>query len=214
MFYQKQSPLCQSVRVLALLVPCKQTVQSIIICFFIVMCMLVLLASSAHAQTTHRVQVGETLGSIAAKYGTTVNALTRQNGISNPNHIYVGQALTISGVAASKGPYQIKTYVPAPARTRGHIAPSGGCRRAARSGERLYYVRSGDTLSRIASRFGVGLSSLRNTNALWSDRIRIGQCLIIPSGIRATPAPVRPSTRPVVTADVTPVPLKVSTTDQ
>jgi len=45
----------------------------------------------------HVVQRGETLARIAARYGTTVWALTQANGLSNPNHIYIGQRLRISG---------------------------------------------------------------------------------------------------------------------
>ncbi len=43
-----------------------------------------------------------------------------------------------------------------------------------------YEIRRGDTLSAIASRFGVSTADLRQANALGSDRIKIGQVLIIP----------------------------------
>lgn len=45
---------------------------------------------------THIVQRGETLTSIAARFGTTVFALVRLNGISNPNLIFVGQCLRVN----------------------------------------------------------------------------------------------------------------------
>jgi len=44
---------------------------------------------------THTVQRGETLASIAAKYGVTIAAITAANGISNPDLIAVGQQLVI-----------------------------------------------------------------------------------------------------------------------
>lgn len=47
------------------------------------------------AKTTYTVKAGDTLSAIAAKYGTTVAALAKKNGISNPNLIYVGQVLKI-----------------------------------------------------------------------------------------------------------------------
>ncbi|HSJ34230.1 MAG TPA: LysM peptidoglycan-binding domain-containing M23 family metallopeptidase [Acidimicrobiia bacterium] len=47
--------------------------------------------------TSHTVQAGDTLGSIARRYGIDVNELARTNGISNPNRIQIGQKLTISG---------------------------------------------------------------------------------------------------------------------
>ncbi len=42
---------------------------------------------------THTVAAGETLFSIANRYGTTAQALSAANGLSNPNQIYVGQVL-------------------------------------------------------------------------------------------------------------------------
>ena len=44
---------------------------------------------------TYTVQSGDTLSSIAARYGTTVAALEQANDIKNPNVIEVGQVLTI-----------------------------------------------------------------------------------------------------------------------
>ncbi len=42
---------------------------------------------------THTIAAGETLFSIANRYGTTAQALAAANGLSNPNQIYVGQVL-------------------------------------------------------------------------------------------------------------------------
>lgn len=43
----------------------------------------------------YTVQSGDTLSGIAAKFGTTWQALAQKNGLANPNVIYVGQTLTI-----------------------------------------------------------------------------------------------------------------------
>ena len=43
----------------------------------------------------HVVRAGETLSSIAAKYGVTTDALVQANGLTNPNVVYVGQRLII-----------------------------------------------------------------------------------------------------------------------
>jgi len=43
----------------------------------------------------HIVRYGETLTSIAFRYGTTVEAIMRANNLPNPNFIYVGQRLII-----------------------------------------------------------------------------------------------------------------------
>ncbi len=44
---------------------------------------------------TYTVVPGDTLGAIAARFGTTVQILTQLNNISNPNSIYVGQVIKL-----------------------------------------------------------------------------------------------------------------------
>jgi lipoprotein-anchoring transpeptidase ErfK/SrfK len=51
----------------------------------------------------HTVKRGENLTRIAARYGTTVNAIVKANGLRNPSHIYVGQRLKISGKSSGGG---------------------------------------------------------------------------------------------------------------
>ena len=45
-----------------------------------------------------------------------------------------------------------------------------------------YTVQRGDTLQAIAQRFGVSLGSLWQRNGLWTDSLRIGQRITIPTG--------------------------------
>jgi putative chitinase len=107
----------------------------------------------------HIVQWGETLSGIARRYGTTVYAITRANGIANPNRIYAGQRLYIPvGVAP---PY----YPGTPAYCSGWY----------------YTVRPGDTLSGIAYRSGVSVNALMRANYITNpNRIYAGQKLCIP----------------------------------
>ena len=51
--------------------------------------------SNASAGRTYTVRAGDTLSGIAAKYGTTWQALKVKNGLHNPNLIYLGQVLKI-----------------------------------------------------------------------------------------------------------------------
>ena len=53
------------------------------------------LGANKPAARTYTVQSGDNLSSIAARYGTTYQALAAKNGISNPNLIYPGQVLKI-----------------------------------------------------------------------------------------------------------------------
>ncbi|GGF26653.1 hypothetical protein GCM10010954_27140 [Halobacillus andaensis] len=50
------------------------------------------------AQTTYTVKTGDTLYSIALRYGTTVQKIAAANNLSNPSLIRVGQQLTIPNV--------------------------------------------------------------------------------------------------------------------
>jgi len=66
------------------------------------------------AQTTwYTVKPGDNLYRIAIRFGTTINALMAANGISNPNRIYVGQVLRVSG-SATPAPTPMPTPTPAP----------------------------------------------------------------------------------------------------
>ena len=53
------------------------------------------LGASKPAARTYTVRTGDNLSAIAAKYGTTYQALAAKNGIANPNLIYPGQVLKI-----------------------------------------------------------------------------------------------------------------------
>ena len=61
-------------------------------------------ASSGQTEAIwHTVQRGETMYSIARRYGTTVEAIAQANGISNPSQIYTGQKLRIPTSGTSSG---------------------------------------------------------------------------------------------------------------
>ncbi len=62
--------------------------------------------SGRPAGTVHIVQPGEMLSRIALRYGVNVWAVAQANGITNLNHIYVGQRLVIPGVAPPVVPTQ------------------------------------------------------------------------------------------------------------
>ena len=59
--------------------------------------------------------------------------------------------------------------------------PPAGTRLAKRASPRRHTVRRGDTLSDIAQRYGVSMSSLRHSNRLRGDRLLVGNVLTIPS---------------------------------
>lgn len=140
-------------------------------------------SNSAQAQSaTHQVRYGESLSMIAARYGVSAQALASANGIYNVNLIRVGQVLVIPGAAQPQQPaYR------APAPTNPVYIPAA----PVYSGCGGHVVRAGDTLYGVARRYGVDITIIRQYNGLYSDMIRIGQCLVIPNGAPAAPAPDR-----------------------
>ncbi len=106
-----------------------------------------LTAMAGLAQTgRYTVRGGDTLSSIAARNGTTVQALAFANAIRNPNFILIGQNLMLPGA-------------PAPAAAPAKAASIPG----------TVVVLAGDTLAKIAARTGVPAATIMAANGLKSS---------------------------------------------
>jgi LysM repeat protein len=143
----------------------------------------------AQEPVRYTVQPGDTLTRIAARFGTTVEALAEANHLVNPNLIYVGQVLLIPASTASP-------------------SPSG----------RVHAVQPGETLYRIALRYGTTVERLMALNGLRNPhRIFVGQLLRIPEEAPGTPAAwpapfqdIRLGPAPAVQGRVFPVRVRLS----
>jgi LysM repeat protein len=118
-----------------------------------------LLPAPAPSPLTYTVAPGDTLSGIASRYGTTwqnLYAWNRGTIGGDPNRILPGQILYLHGAAP--------------------VPPT--------STVRHYIVKSGDSLSAIASRYGMGWQQIYNANrsVIGNDPNRIypGQNLVIP----------------------------------
>lgn len=110
----------------------------------------------------------DTLLYIARQFGTTVETLATLNGITNPNRIVVGQRIILP--ADSSQP-------PAPTVT----PPPDGILPTQTPNTVTYIVQPGDTLFRIALRYGTTLSAIAERNNIANyNRIFTGQRLTIP----------------------------------
>jgi LysM repeat protein len=169
----------------------------------------------------HTVSRGESLSTIAARYGSNVGAIMQANGLKR-TLIHPGQNLIVPRFGVShEGPDQRQadngTYVVQSNDTLWDIARAFGIsvdslcaanslgrRDVIRPGQRLrlpsgsaiktnspsastdagwsgrYTVRSGDSLSVIASQHGVSVSELRRANGLRSSSIYPGNTLLVP----------------------------------
>jgi len=184
-----------------------------------------LVAQPAYAQgQVHVVQPGETLSSIAARYGTTPQAIAAANHLANANYIYAGQRLTIptgGGGAAAGGTHTVGrgetlsaiaarygTTVAALVRANGLasanmiyvgqrlIIPGGGAAGSSGGGAQgsVYTVRRGDTLAAIAARYGTTAWAIASANGLANaNYIYPGQQLRIPTGGSGSSAPAAPA---------------------
>jgi LysM repeat protein len=130
--------------------------------------------STTHAGTAgfcHTVRPGESVSSIAARYGTTVHAIVQANNLWNPNLIYVGQCLIIPGAGTAPPP-----------------KPGKGC-------TVKHTVRRGEFLKQISARYGANWRTVAQINGLANPNlIYPGQVLVIP--VKCKPKPPKPTPKP------------------
>ncbi len=126
---------------------------------------------AAQEYSTYVVKPGESLSKIAVAHGFRTADVVAVNPGLDPNKIRAGQTIVLPGAGTVKT--APKTYA-APAKA----ASSGG----------TYVVQKGDILGRIAKKHGVKLADLKKANGLTSDKIVVGQKLVIP-GAKAEAKP-------------------------
>lgn len=115
----------------------------------------------------HVVRTGDTLYSIARRYGVTVQAIAHLNGIVNTSYIRVGQELIIP--------------------RDGWVTPVSP---TPQPGPTLYVVQLGDTLYSISRRYGTTVEAIALANNIANpSRIYAGQQLTIPGGSVPWPTP-------------------------
>ncbi|MGV2847865.1 LysM peptidoglycan-binding domain-containing protein [Limosilactobacillus fermentum] len=115
--------------------------------------------SSTTSATTYTVKSGDTLSSIASSHNTTTAALTSLNSLANPNLIYVGQVLKLANTTTAS-------------------TSSTSSAASTSSSAMTYTVKSGDTLSSIASSYNTTTSTLTSLNNLSNPNlIYVGQVL-------------------------------------
>jgi murein DD-endopeptidase MepM/ murein hydrolase activator NlpD len=128
--------------------------------------------------TVYVVQLDDTLSAIASRYDTTVQALVQANGIKDPNLIHPGQRLVIPSASPTPEPT-----------TR----------------EQVHVVQRGETLYRIAQRYGTTVQALVAANNLANPNlIHWGQKLILPS---AMASPAEPLPAPFGAVELAPLPI-------
>jgi LysM repeat protein len=119
---------------------------------------------SASKPLVHVVASGENLTGIAKRYGSTIAAIAKANGIANPSYVRVGQRLTIPGTAAPAPAIAAARPAKAPV-----VAPI------------VHLVASGENLTGIAKRYGSTIAAIVKANGIANPSyVRVGQRLTIP----------------------------------
>lgn len=104
----------------------------------------------------HVVAWGETVSSIAARYGVAISDIVSTNQLTEADAIFVGQRLVI---------------------------PVIGSLPAENNWSKVHTVQYGETLYRISLKYGVSVQAIMGANALLdANQICAGQTLIIPQG--------------------------------
>ena len=125
-------------------------------------------ASTTATATYYTVQSGDTLSGIAVEYNTTTATLTSLNNLSNPNLIYVGQRLLVKSASTSAASSATSTATSTASATSTSSTTSAT----------TYTVKSGDTLSSIASSHNTTTAALTSLNSLANPNlIYVGQVL-------------------------------------
>jgi len=141
----------------------------------------------------YTVRPGETLSTIAERFGTTIERLQQFNNLKDTDVIQVGQELLIPASGSTPEPTTTRrpteTFVPGP--TPGTV---------------LHVVQTDDTLLGIALKYGVPMNVIQKANDIKdAEMIRVGQQLVIPIGPQATATPgpqVTPTGLPTYPAPV------------
>jgi len=128
-------------------------------------------AQPAPAFKEHKIAKGETFAALGAKYGVGWKAIAEANPGVDPTRLKPGMV--------------IKIPEPKPKEPTANVAaqPSAG------EPYTTYKVQSGDTLTKIARRFGTTPKALRSLNQLKTDRIKVGETLKVPAKPTTPAAP-------------------------
>lgn len=136
-------------------------------------------SSSSTAATTvgtYTVKAGDTLSAIASRYSTSSSTLASLNSLSNPNLIYVGQVLKVSSNASTS------SSTSSSANSTVTTAAS-------------YTVKSGDTLSAIAAKYGTTYQALASANSISNPNdIYVGQVIKVSATATAASSQAASST--------------------
>jgi len=129
------------------------------------------------------VSAGDTLDTIAHRYGVPASAIMQANNLTAPASLYAGQQLVIPRYAqGSRAPMQASRapVASAPKTAPAAVTPAGN--------GAVHVVAPGDTLSRISRHYHKPVGEIvKANNITFTTRLNVGDRLIIP-GVKSSAA--------------------------
>jgi N-acetylmuramoyl-L-alanine amidase len=124
--------------------------------------------------STYTIKRGDTISGIAARYGLTTASVLTLNKLKSTSIIYPGQVIRLGGSSISITPVSDVDPIGDPPSTPPVSSPAPVI-------DNRYTIRSGDTVTSIAARFGVSVDAILKANGLSrTSIIYAGRTLVIP----------------------------------
>ena len=133
--------------------------------------------------TLYTVKPGDMLSKISRRYNIRQKAILDLNPGLQPNKLYAGRQIKLPGVVAvDAAPAPAPAVQAAPASSAASVKAPAAAKAAKYSGAtKVYVVKNGDSLGKIAYGNGTNIRTLKEINGLKTDRVFIGQKLKVPA---------------------------------
>lgn len=138
-------------------------------------------ATPAATSANHTVASGDSVWSIARRYGVSQQSILQANNLPRRHTLQIGQNLVIPGkqTAAAESTHSQEPELPATAETSPEIKAGASCA--------IYIVQAGDTAWSVAKRHSVSPDTLLQANGLAKNHVlQIGQQLRVPGTVTAS----------------------------
>lgn len=128
-------------------------------------------AAAPASVRSHKVRRGDTVSSLASRYGVSVRSLVAANNLRSADYIRRGDTIAIPAADVSSGATQVSNR----AKKRSRVAGRAG---------NQHTVAAGETLGHIANQHSITIGALRAANPAvrTTSMIRVGQTLAVPQG--------------------------------
>jgi len=129
----------------------------------------------------HKVAAGESLASIAEKYGVSPAEIKKSNNLRR-NAVRVGQQLRICTSTPGDAPVLAAAQTEQPEKKATKSSVKKTSRKTAKAaGPVKHKIRKGESLSTISKKYGVSIAEIKKANGMKNDNLRAGASINIPA---------------------------------